>query len=181
MPRFAHFAAATPAGSFAPLSAQPLANPSPCSCCPPHGSPRSSTVCSSLYPPAAVVILCRFPRRNSRIRQQYPRCHLLCRLQPHTDYFGFQRGMPPFAPFDIGFPRQCSFRLCHFQCHMFALVMHVFVETVAGFPARILVPCTLYRRVPRRCTCASAPGMDAPPHPTRAGGKRYRLRGQYYG
>ena len=100
----------------------------------PHGSPRSSTVCSSLYPPAAVVILRRFSRRNSRIRQQYPRCHLLCRLQPHTDYFGFQRGMPPFAPFGIEFPRQCSFRLRHFQYHLFALVMHVFVEIAAGFP-----------------------------------------------
>ena len=42
--------------------------------------------------------------------------------------------MPPFTPFDIGLPYRHDFRLRHFQYHLFALVMHVFVETVAGFP-----------------------------------------------
>ena len=94
---------------------------------------------AALDPPAVVVILCRFPRRNFRIRQQYPRRHRLPRcLQPHAVHFSFQRGMPPFAPLGIGFLRQYNFRPRHFQCHLFALVMHVFVETVVGFPLKFL-------------------------------------------
>ena len=79
-----------------------ILSPSPAASSP-HGSPRSLTVRSNLYLLAAVVILCCFPRRNSRIRQQYPRCHLLRRLQPHTDHFGFQRVCRPLPRLVLDF------------------------------------------------------------------------------
>ena len=173
MPRFAHFATATPAGGFAPLSAQPLANPSPRFLLPaPHTAARA------LQQFAVVSIR---QRQLSYCAASHAVIPAFVSSIHGAIFFAVFNRTQIILAFSIEFPRQCSFRLCHFQRHLFALVMHVFVETVAGFPARILVPCTLYRRVPRRCTRASAPGMDAPPHPTRAGGKRYRLRGQYYG
>ena len=46
--------------------------------------------------------------------------------------------MSPFGPFGVRFPRQYNFRLRHFQRHLFALVMRVFVETVVGFPLKFL-------------------------------------------
>ncbi|SUX17615.1 Uncharacterised protein [Cardiobacterium valvarum] len=89
-----------------PHNQQPLANPFSRLLLPAlHPVARAlQQFAVALYPPAVVVILCRFPRRNFRIRQQYPRRHRLPRrLQPHAVHFCFQRGMPPFAPLgDLG-------------------------------------------------------------------------------
>ena len=52
-----------------------------------------------------------------------------------------RRSFFALCPFGVRFPRQYNFRLRH----LFALVMHVFVETVVGFPLKFLcfVPFTV--------------------------------------